>query len=324
MRIGRRAMMTLAAAAAVPLWRPGMARGQEGPHIEVLYTDDPLGSQLPQLLAFGAGLAEAGLVSGRNLEISNWGLEGRFGFAREQAGYILLRRNLIFAAGQAAALAGLEESRGYPSRRVVVLECTDAVEAGLVESLDAPGGNLTGITANDTTPRLIELARAIGARKVGIVLNPANPLHLRHAAHVAAAAVETVRADAPTAARIPSAFAALKAAAVEAIVVPADEVLTRERTRVLAAADTSGVPVLYGAAGFAEAGGLAAVYADVKAMAKTAGAIAAEVLRGAHPRDVPMRTGPEVVAINLDVARAQGIALPAEWIAAAGVVVGSG
>ena len=100
--------------------------------------------------------------------------------------------------------------------------------------------------------------------------------------------------------------------------------LTRERTRVLAAADTSGVPVLYGAAGFAEAGGLAAVYADVKAMAKTAGAIAAEVLRGAHPRDVPMRTGPDVVAINLDVARAQGIALPAEWIAAAGVVVGSG
>ena len=61
---------------------------------------------------------------------------------------------------------------------------------------------------------------------------------------------------------------------------------------------------VYGSAGDAEAGGLAAIHADTTAMARTAARYIAALFDGTHSRDMALEVVPEAMAINLATARA--------------------
>jgi len=77
------------------------------------------------------------------------------------------------------------------------------------------------------------------------------------------------------------------------------------------------VPTVFGSAGDAESGGLAAIHADTTAMARMASHYIAALFDGTHSRNMALEAGPVSMVINLATARAQGFEIPENVLAQA-------
>ena len=131
-----------------------------------------------RLSAFRQGLAESGYVEGRNVGIEFRWAEGQHIRLTELAAELVIRRvDVIVAPGGApAALAAKAATTTIP----IVFEMgADPVALGLVESLNRPGGNLTGVTSFNvdlSAKRLQFLSEVIHTtRPVAVLVNPTSP-----------------------------------------------------------------------------------------------------------------------------------------------------
>ena len=162
---------------SVAAW-PLAARAQQRPAMPVVgflsESRPDLAREL--LLGFHRGLSDSGYVEGRNVAVEyRWAedhLERLPGLADD-----LARRDVavIVALQTAAALAAKAATKAIP---IVFNTGTDPVATGLVDSLNRPGGNITGISnlniivAGKRLEMLHELLPA--ARSIGYLVNPAN------------------------------------------------------------------------------------------------------------------------------------------------------
>src|SRR5262249_52036355 len=137
----------------------------------------PAGSNAHLVDAFRRGLAEASYVEGRNVTIEYRWAEGQYdrlaGLAAE-----LVRRPVAVIIGGAppAALAAKAATTTIP---VVFVSGDDPVKSGLVDSLNQPGGNVTGISlfsGSQLGAKHIELLHELmpAATTVALLVNPAN------------------------------------------------------------------------------------------------------------------------------------------------------
>ena len=142
----RREFITLLGGAAVA-W-PFTARGRQGERIRRVgalvgfHANDPQGEA--RVAAFRQGLQALGWIDGRNLRIDlSWGAGDADSVRKRAAEMMALAPEVVLAAGSSAMAALQQQTRALP---IVFVQVVDPVGGGFVESLAAPGGNVTGFT----------------------------------------------------------------------------------------------------------------------------------------------------------------------------------
>jgi putative ABC transport system substrate-binding protein len=284
----------------------------------------------PQFVtAFRQGLGEVGYVEGRNLEIEyRWAEEGQYDRLSSAAADLVRRRvAVIFAGPIPAALAAKAATATVP---IVFAIGSDPVESGLVDSLNRPGGNLTGVAflAVALGSKRLELLRDLAPKiaTVGLLVNPSNPNAEPQTkdTHAAATALglqlNVLRANSQDG--LDAAFPMMARQRTDALVVSADPFFINQRERLVALAAHHGVPAIYIVREFAAAGGLMSYGSNFADAHRQAGHYAGRILKGEKPGDLPVvQSAKFELVINLKTAKALGLTVPDKLLALADEVI---
>jgi len=234
----------------------------------------------------------------------------------------------IAATGDvASARAAQQASSTVP---VVFTIGGDPIRFGLIESINRPGGNVTGILFNPNVlgAKRIELVREIAptVSRVALLMNPTNPnVKIEEADAVAGAktlGLETVTLNATNPAEIETAFKQLLSAKADAIITSTDPIILDRREQIVAFAFQHKLPLVGFVLQFAAAGALLSYGPSISWMYRQAGNYIGQILKGAKPAEMPVLQPTQYeLVINLKTAKAFGVTVPPTLLARADEVI---
>ena len=281
------------------------------------------------LVAFRAGLREAGFVDGASVAVEPRWADGDFGRLPALTRELVARRAavIVTGGGEAAAVAAHAAGGGTP---IVFIMGSDPVKLGLAQSFARPGGTVTGIYQHTpvlSAKRLNLLHDAVPAvRHVGMLLNPANPTTpvQREGAEAAAAQVGLRLTVIEVGGRDPfePAFETLLRAGVGALLVGGEPTYNARRSILVELAARHRLPAMHEWRESVEIGGLMSYGVSLPDMYRQAGVYAGRILRGERPAGLPVAQAARFeLVVNLRTARALGIEIPALILAQADEVI---
>ncbi|GFK93147.1 hypothetical protein NNJEOMEG_00978 [Fundidesulfovibrio magnetotacticus] len=228
--------------------------------------------------------------------------------------------DLVLAIATPGALVSAQKIKGIP---VVFTAVSDPVGAGLVKSMQAPGGNLTGMTDMPPVEKQLELIKTLvpKAARLGIVYNAgeANSVSQVEAAKAAAAKLGLAVVEA-TVTNSGGVFQAAKSLVgkVDAVYVPLDNTVVSAFESLVKVCEENKLPLFSSDNESVAKGAVAALAVDYYAMGKQTARLARKVLDGAKPAEVPVESLTNLdVHLNLKAAKAQGVEVPADVVAKA-------
>jgi putative tryptophan/tyrosine transport system substrate-binding protein len=302
--------------AAVAAW-PLAARAQQAamPVVGFLNGAAPEG-YAPMVIAFRQGLKEAGYAEGQSVAIEYRWAEGHYDRLPALAADLVHRQvAVIVTGGTPPAFAAKAATSTIP---IVINVGIDPVQAGLIASLNRPGGNVTGIailTAELAAKRVELLHELLQTTVFASLVNPTSPLTEPEIRGVRDAArslgLELHVLNATTVGEIDTAFEKLIELGAGALVVSVDPFLTSQRQQIVALAERRSVPAIYGLREYAIAGGLMSYGNDLADAYRQSGIYAAKLLKGAKPADLPVQQVVKVeLIVSLKTAKALGLTFP--------------
>ena len=259
------------------------------------------------------GLGETGHVDGRNVAIEYRWAEGHYERIPQMVDELVRRHVAVLAPNTPAAQATKRAAGNIP---MVFFTGEDPVASGLVESLNRPGGNVTGVTSmfGELAAKQVGLLHELvpGATMVAYLVNPSNPITERNVRDAVDAAqklgekIEIVHASSE--AEIDAAFDTMRGMRASALLVQPDAFLVNKRIVALAARDA--LPAMYQTRELVAAGGLMSYGSSLAAMYRQMGVYVGKVLGGANPAELPVLQPTKFeMAINLKTAKALGLKL---------------
>lgn len=284
----------------------------------------------PREPAFWQGMRDLGYVDGKTIAVDRRSAEGDFARLPDLAAEIVKNRpDVIVAIASASAIAAKEATSTIP---IVMVGSSDPVASGLVGNLARPGGNVTGTSTQTTAAvgKLLELIPQFlpGARRVAALWDPVNAIsqQLRMGETLIAAArlhllVRIIEVQ--TREDLDRAFAALRSARPDAVLISADTFFLANARRVAELALAHKVPVFStGGRLLTEAGILASYGADTTVVARRSAAYVQRILKGAKPGDLAVEQPTKFeLVINLRTATAIGLKVPQSLLLRAGEVI---
>jgi putative ABC transport system substrate-binding protein len=326
----RKFVAFLGGAAVAPLAWPLAARSQQAamPVIGFLNSSSP-DADGDRMRAYRRGLSETGYVEGRNVTIEYlWADDHNDRLSSMAVDLVRQRVNVIVTGGTPATLAAKAATATIP---IVFVLSTDPVEAGLVASLNRPGGNLTGVTGLNVelAPKKLELLHELlpSATILGLLVNPTNAIAAESEARTVQAAARTLGLQlhvlrASTERDFDSAFASLAQLRAGALVIGSDLFFTSRSEQLAALTVRHAVPSIYQFREFAAAGGLMSYGGSITDWGHQAGIHTGRILAGAKPADLPVQQATKVeLFINLKTAKALGLTVPPTLLVTANEVI---
>jgi putative tryptophan/tyrosine transport system substrate-binding protein len=277
--------------------------------------------------AFVQRLRELGWTEGRTITIEYRWAEGREErYAELAAEFVRRKVDIIVTSGTPAVMASKRVTSVIP---IVFATAGDPVGTGVVASLARPGGNVTGLSLQQTdlAGKRLELLREVvpGLGRVAIMGNVGNPYTVLELGEVQVAAgtlgLEVATLEIRRAQDIAPAFDALKSRA-DALYVCTDALANTNRIRINILAVGARLPTMHGSRDYVEAGGLLSYGPNFPDLFRRAADYVDKILRGAKPADLPVEQPTKFdLIINLTTAKALGLNVPPTLLARADEVI---
>ncbi|MBW8351701.1 ABC transporter substrate-binding protein [Bacillus sp. IITD106] len=226
--------------------------------------------------------------------------------------------DLIFANSTPSAQSVASETQDIP---IVFTSVTDAVGAELVESMEKPGGNVTGTIDNhpDAIPNTIKfLKEQLNAKNIGMVFNSGEQ-NSRAQIDIAKKTAEElgikiVEASASTSAEVKQATESLLGK-VDSFYIITDNTVVSALDSVVDVANINKLPLMVGEFDSVRNGGLAAYGFEYYDIGYEAGQMAVKILKdGVKPADIPAQVPQNLkLVMNKETAETIGLEIKEEW-----------
>jgi putative ABC transport system substrate-binding protein len=309
----------IAVLGSTPAW-PLAARAQQSamPVIGFLSFLSSRDESADRIRAFGQGLSETGYVEGKNVTIDFRWANDQYGQLPALAADLVQHRvDVIVANTNAAALAAKAATKQIP---VVFYIGSDPVKLGLVDNLNRPDGNLTGVFI--VTGQEVELKRleflhqsVPSTKKLAILVNPTSPNSANLIRDAMAGAqmfgLEMAVLNAANERELDAAFVSLQTVQAGALLISSDLSFFRWTKALAALSLRDTVPAINQWREFASAGGLMSYGSSFTDSFRQVGNYVGRILRGEKPSDLPVQQSTKVdLVLNLKTAKTFGITFP--------------
>jgi putative tryptophan/tyrosine transport system substrate-binding protein len=275
------------------------------------------------LAAFNQGLNESGYQDGVDVTIQGAWADGDYSRLQSLAEGLVKQQVAVIAAsgGVTPAKAAKDATSAIPIVFVCGFNPADP-RVGLVKSLDAPGGNATGINVFNTEllpQRLETFSQLVPNSEIVLLLNPG--IFLAKTGIEQSKLPNTRVVNAATKSDLDARFAEAQKGGF-AILVDADPFFTSERDFIIGLAQKYNVPTAYPWREYAEAGGLLSHGPSLTNPYRQIGVYAALVLNGANPATLPViQSNIFELVINVGTAKGHGIEVPASLLLRADKII---
>jgi putative ABC transport system substrate-binding protein len=297
------------------------------PRIGLLFAAAPP-AVASRITAFRDGLGALGYVEGKQLDLDiryAWGDLSRMPLLAAQL--VRLPVQVIVSGGSSATRPALAATSTIP---IVMAQDNDPVGSRVVQSLARPGGNVTGLST--LVPELSGKQLALlsemvpGLRRIVVFEDsgePGNPQSVAEARRAAARLnIEAQILDARNFNSVARMFAEAVQGRPGAALVLASAYMFARQDELIARALQARLPVLYAHPEFVRRGGFATYGVNVIDLFRDAAGYVVRILNGAKPADLPIAQPRRFeLVINLQTARALGIAVPTSLLIRADEVI---
>ncbi|HEY2244514.1 MAG TPA: ABC transporter substrate-binding protein [Xanthobacteraceae bacterium] len=294
-----------------------------------------LGTSSPDLYAirlgvFREGLKEAGYVEGQNVAIEyRWAQDDVERLPALAADLVQRGVNVIVAAsGTPGAVAAKAATTTIP---IVFAVAVDPIKVGFVESLNRPGGNLTGVTNLNVEigPKRLEVLHALlpAATDFAVLVDPTGPALAEPFLRALQAAARSLGLglhvlNASTERDFESVFARAVQLKAAALIIGPSTFFVGRGEHLATLALRYKVPAIYQYRPFAAAGGLMSYGSDETEYYHLVGVYTGRILKGEKPAQLPVEQATKVeLIINLKTAKALGIDVPLSLLGRADEVI---
>jgi len=266
-------------------------------------------------------LRELGYIEGQNIEIEYRYAEGKPEKIPELAAELVrLKVDIIVVGGGTVRFVrpAMDTTKTIPI--VMVGAGVDPVEAGLVESLARPGGNVTGITnlGGELSGKQLELFKEAVPRlaRIAVLYDPASPGNVRRVKKLLPDAARVLKLtlrswEVQGTDGFEKVFAGLHKERPDGLYAPSNPLFLLNVKRIADFTLKSRLPSMYGNRQFVDAGGLMSYGADQADSYRRVAYYVDRILKGTKPADLPVEQPTKFeLVINLKTAQQFGVTIP--------------
>ena len=310
-----------------------LARAQQPkkvPQIGYLSNSDPV-RESARSEAIRLALRERGYIEGQNIAIEYRYSEGkRARFHELAAELVRLKVDIIVAAGGAGVVdAAKNATKTIPI--VMVGQGADPVEAGLIDSLAHPGGNVTGVTnlTGELGGKRLELLKEAVTKVARVAVlhesgSRASAREVKELLPVAARALKlTIQAwEVGASNDFDRVFAAMGKQRLDGLYVTGEPLMTTNQKRIVAFALKNRLPSMYASREGVDSGGLMSYGADIAESYRRVAYFVDRILKGTKPADLPVEQPMKFeLVVNLKTAKQIGVTVDPNLLARANKII---
>lgn len=261
---------------------------------------------------FVKALEDAGYVDGENIEIDIQNAQGDIATAQTIAqSFASQKKDMIFAIATPSAQGAYNATKEIP---VMISSVTDPVAAGLVNSMETPGTNVTGTSDYIPVSKQVELIKTFApdAKIIGVLYNTSevNSQVQLDQLKEEAKGYEIVEVGVTSTNEVNQAISSL-VGKIDVLYAPTDQLVVSAMPIIVEKTMAKKIPVIAAEKGSVELGALATQGINYYKLGYETGEMAVKVLQGEEISSMPVKTASETdIIVNEETLKALGLEKP--------------